>query len=105
MKMISQEEKSKRVLQAEERLLQAKAELAKAKREERKALEKARSHHKYMMGGVIAKHFPECFEFDELEMNVNLAYALQTRDCRSFIELVRKERAGSQQENAEKESD
>jgi len=37
--MISQEEKSKKVLLAEKRLAQARAELLNAKREERKALE------------------------------------------------------------------
>lgn len=46
--MISQEEKSKKVLLAEEKLAQAKAQLNKAKREQRAEIEKAKSHHKYM---------------------------------------------------------
>ena len=48
--MISQEEKSKKVLLAKEKLTQAKAQLNKAKRKQRAEIEKAKSNHKYMMG-------------------------------------------------------
>jgi hypothetical protein len=75
--MISQEEKSKKVLLAEEKLAQAKAQLNRAKREQRAEIEKAKSHHKYMIGGVVAKYFPACYEFDELEMNRILACAFR----------------------------
>lgn len=101
--MISQEEKSKKVLLAEEKLAQAKAQLNKAKREHRAEIEKAKSHHKYMMGGAVAKYFPECYEFDELEMNRIIACAFQTRDVKNIIELVRKERPEQEQEMEESE--
>lgn len=101
--MISQEEKSKKVLLAEEKLAQAKAQLNKAKREQRAEIEKAKSHHKYMMGGAVAKYFPDCYEFDELEMNRIIACAFQTRDVKNIIELVKKERPAQEQELEESE--
>jgi hypothetical protein len=90
--MISKDEKSKKVQQAELKLAQAKAQLAKAKRAERKELEKSKSHHKYIMGGIIAKYFPECYSFSEKELARILASAIKSRECESVRELVIKER-------------
>ena len=56
---MTQEEKSRRIQQAEEKLRQAKAQLAKAKREEREKTRKEENHQKYVMGGIVAKYFRE----------------------------------------------
>jgi pseudouridine-5'-phosphate glycosidase len=98
--MISQEEKSRKVLLAEEKLAQAKAQLNKAKREQRAEIERAKSHHKYMIGGVVAKYFPECYEFDELEMNRIIACAFKNTDIQNIIAVVKRERP-LQKQNAE----
>ena len=90
--MISQEEKSKKVLLAEEKLAQAKAQLNKAKREQRAEIEKAKSHHKYMMGGCVAKYFPECWDFSEQEMNRIIACAFKNKDVLNMVAVVVKER-------------
>ncbi len=30
---------------------------------------KAENHHKYIMGGIIVKYFPDCYRYDEGELN------------------------------------
>jgi hypothetical protein len=73
-------------------LAQVKAQLAKAKRAERKELEKSKSYHKFIMGGIIAKYLPECYSFSEKELVRILASAIKSRECESVRELVLKER-------------
>lgn len=91
-KIITQQEKSAKILKAEEKVRQAKAELAKAHREEKKQLRKDQDHHKFIMGGIIAKYFPECYEFSELEMNRIIACAFKNKDILNMIAVVTKER-------------
>ena len=65
------QEKTQKELAAEEALRQAKARLARVKKEEREKMRKEQNHHKYMMGGVVAKCFPEgysAYDFSELEL-------------------------------------
>ena len=101
-KTITQQEKSAKVLKAEEKLRQAKAELAKAHREEKKQLRKDQDHHKFIMGGIIAKYFPECYEFSEQEMNRIIACAFKNKDILNMIAVVARERVP---EDPEPESD
>lgn len=86
------EEKSKKVLQAEERLEQAKRQLAKAKQEEKAKIRAEQNHHKYMIGGCVAKYFPECWNFSEQEMNRIIACAFKNRDVINMVDLVVRER-------------
>ncbi len=30
----------------------------------------AENHHKYIMGGIIVKYFPDCYRYDEGELNL-----------------------------------
>jgi len=92
------EKKSSKVLAAEEKLKQAQANLIKAKREERKKLRKVQDHHKFMMGGVVAKWFPEAFDFSEQEMNRIIACAFKNRDVQNMIRVVESERPVSEEE-------
>ncbi len=89
---MTEQEKSQKVLAAEEALRQAKARLSKAKKEEKEKLRKEQNHHKYMMGGVVAKYFPESFEFNEQEMNRIIACAFSLRDVQNMISRVVDER-------------
>lgn len=97
------EEKSKKLLQAEERLEQAKRLLAKAKQEERAKIRAEQNHHKYMLGGCVAKYFPECWSFSEQEMNRIIACAFKNRDVLNMIDLVVKERPMQTDEVTESE--
>ena len=54
------------------------------------------------MGGIIAKYFPECYEFSELEMNRIIACAFKNKDILNMIGVVAKERIT---EASEPESD
>lgn len=53
------------------------------------------SVYKYMMGGVVHKYFPECYCFEESEMNEILKVALATLQCQKVIEDI-KARAANQ---------
>lgn len=96
--LITQEEKSKKELQAEEQLKRAKANLAKVRREMRSQLRKEQNHHKYIIGGIVKKYFPECFEFSEVELNRIIACAFSLDDVQKMIQTVISEREQSSEE-------
>ena len=89
---ITEEEKSAKILKAEEKLRQAKVELRRAKNEEKKKLRQKQSNHKYTMGGVVAKYFPECYEFSEQEMKRIMAFSFKNYKAIDFINMVKSER-------------
>ena len=89
---MAKEEKSKKVLQAEERFKKAQAELLKAKREEKAKARKEQDHHKFIMGGIIVKYFPDAYEFSEQEMHMIIACAFKNRDIQNMIRTVVNER-------------
>ena len=89
--MINNNEKSAEVLKAEEQLAQAKARLQEVKRKESLKRRKEENQHKYMMGGIVHKYFPECYQFDELELNRIIASGMKSEQCQRMIELVKKE--------------
>ncbi len=51
-----------------------------------------------MMGGVVAKYFPECYEFNEQEINRIIACAFSLRDLKNMINRVKNERTVPDQE-------
>lgn len=71
-------------------LEQAKARVANERKEMNEKRRKEENHHKYLMGGIIVKYFPECYCFDETELNRILSVALATRECRQIIENIKK---------------
>lgn len=77
---MTNEEKSAKMERAERKLKQAQAEYKKALREEKEKERKAQDHHKFMMGGVIVKYFPEAYEFSEQEMNRIIACVCSLND-------------------------
>ena len=95
-----QNEKSTKELQAEERLRQAKAKLIRIRSEERKKARKEQDHHKFVMGGIVAKYFPECYGFSEQEMNRIIACAFKNRDIQNMITAVVKDRIIREPETA-----
>lgn len=93
--MIQNEEKSKEQIKAEKEVEQAKARLLEANKKASQKKRKTENNHKYMMGGIVYRYFPECYEFDEQELNRILASAIRSEQCQRIIELVRKEGAGN----------
>ena len=89
---MEQKELSPKELKALEKVKRANAELAKVRRDQRKQLRKEQDHHKYMMGGVVVKYFPEAYDFSEQEMNRIIACAFSLKDVRNMITTVLKER-------------
>ena len=74
-------------------LEQAKARVANEKKKQNEKKRKAENHHKYIMGGIIAKYFPECYRYDEGELNRILSVALQTGECQQIISKIKSENA------------
>ncbi len=100
---MKQEETSRKQREhAEEnvRLLQAK--LAAAKKGERAAARKHENHHKYMMGGVVHKYFPECYEFNEDEMNEIISCAFSYQTVKSLIQRKKSEKGMREKGSGEK---
>ena len=100
-------EKSAQELKAMEQVKRAQANLAKIRRDQRKQLRKEQDHHKFMMGGVIVKYFPEAYDFSEQEMNRIIACAFSLKDVRNMITTVLKERPDPEEtiSNEEDEND
>ena len=99
--MFQNTEKSKELLKAEQAVAQAKARLDEAKRKESQKRRAFENQHKYMMGGIVHRFFPECYDFDEQELNRILAAAIKSDQGQRIIELVKRENAGNgKMENA-----
>ena len=64
---------------------QAKARLANERKKQNERRRKAENRHKYMMGGIIVKYFPQCYRFEESELNRILSAALATQECRRVV--------------------
>ena len=56
-----------------------------------------------MMGGVIVKYFPDCYDFNEIEINRIIACAFSLPDVKNMIKNVVKERPESSIKNADME--
>ncbi len=87
------EEKSARLIRAEEKVKLANDELEKVKKEEKKRMRKVQDAHKYMMGGTVARFFPRCYTFNKLEIYRIISYAFSNPSVQSFIEKVVSERS------------
>ena len=48
-----------------------------------------------MMGGIVHRYFPECYDYDEQELNRILAAGIKSDQCQRIIQLVREESAGN----------
>lgn len=71
-------------------LEQAKQRVANEKKKQNEKKRKAENHHKYIMGGIIVKYFPDCYRYDEDELNRILSVALQTAECKQVIENIKR---------------
>ena len=47
-------------------LEQAKARYEAERKKENEKRRKAQNHHKYLMGGIVAKYFPECYQYEHI---------------------------------------
>ena len=42
-------------------------------------------------GGIVVKYLPDCYRYDEGELNRILSVALQTRECQQIISKIKAE--------------
>ena len=82
---------SKDLEKALQALEQAKQRVANEKKKQNEKKRKAENHHKYIMGGIIVKYFPDCYSYDEDELNRILSVALQTKECQQAIAKIKSE--------------
>ena len=82
----SKNEASKNLEKALQALEQAKQRVANEKKKQ-----KTENHHKYIMGGIIVKYFPDCYHYDEKELNHILSVALQIKECQQVIAKIKSE--------------
>ena len=100
---MNQEEKSRKEQeQAEERVRILQAQLNEAKKGEKIAIRKHENHHKYMMGGVVHKYFPECYGFDEEEMNDIIGCAFRQTNTQALIKRLLDKKNTENEEGAGK---
>ena len=64
----SKNEASRNLEKALQALEQAKQRVANEKKKQNEKKRKAENHHKYIMGGIIVKYFPDCYQYDEDEL-------------------------------------
>ncbi|MCM1549243.1 MAG: hypothetical protein NC100_04685 [Clostridium sp.] len=62
-------EVSKNLEKVLQELQRAKQHVANEKKKQNEKKRKAENHYKYIMGGIIVKYFPDCYSFDEGELN------------------------------------
>ncbi len=91
--MLQNNEKTAEIIRAEKIVEQAKARLAEAKRKASQQKRKEENQHKYMIGGIVHKYFPECYQFDEQELNRIIASGIKSEQCQRIIEIVKRESA------------
>ena len=82
---------SKDLEKALQALEQAKQRVANEKKKQNEKKRKAENHHKYIMGGIIVKYFPDCYSYDEGELNRILSAALQIKECQQVISKIKAE--------------
>ena len=61
----SKNDASRNLEKALQALEQAKQRVANEKKKQNEKKRKAENHHKYIMGGIIVKYFPDCYSYDE----------------------------------------
>ena len=87
----SKNDTSKNLEKALQALKQAQQRVANEKKKQNEKKRKAENHHKYIMGGIIVKYFPDCYHYDEGELNRILSVALQTKECQQIISKIKAE--------------
>lgn len=96
---MKQEEKSLKLQKAEEQVRIAQVRLAEVQREEKQKERDRQNRHKYMIGGTVAKYFPECYSFSQEEMCRIIAGAFKNQGVQNLINLVIKDRDKEVQES------
>ena len=85
----SKNDASKNLEKALQALEQAKQRAANEKKKQNEKKRKAGNHHKYIMGGIVVKYFPDCYHYDEGELNRILSVALQTKESATTKRTLR----------------
>lgn len=69
---------------------QAKARYEEERKKENEKRRKAENHHKYMMGGIIVKYFPECYQYEQGELETIIGAALSAKEFQEAVERIKR---------------
>ena len=75
--------------QAQKQVEQAKNRLAMERKKANEERRKRENHHKYMMGGVIHKYFPECYCFEESKLDEIIRVAFRIAEVQKTISGIK----------------
>ena len=100
LKMIENNQQNSREMEnAFKALEQAKERVANERKKLNEKRRKEENHHKYLMGGIVVKYFPECYRFDEAELNKILRVALATNECQQMIRNIKGQNGSNANQN------
>ena len=84
--MLQNNEKNSRGIKGRERLWSRQRQgLQKLRERQVSRSAKEENQHKYMMGGIVHKYFPECYQFDEQELNRIIASGMKSEQLSKRI--------------------
>lgn len=86
--MRTESEMNARVAKAIKEVEQKKVALAEAKKKASAEKRRRENHHKYMMGGCVAKYFPEFYLCNEEELNMVIKAGLESIQCQNVIKSL-----------------
>ena len=95
----------KKIDAAKKAFEQAKARLEAETKKQNEKRRRFENHHKYMMGGAIVKYFPECYSFDEKEMNRIIAAAMKSEECQRIVRIIIEEASAKKTQKNSAETD
>ena len=84
---------------------QAKARLEAEKKKQSEKRRHFENHHKFMMGGAVVKYFPECYSFDEKEMNRIIAAGMKSEECQRIVRIIIEEASAKKTQKNSAETD
>ena len=100
-----QDNSQKKIDAAQKAYDQAKARLEAEKKKQSEKRRHFENHHKFMMGGAVVKYFPECYSFDEKEMNRIIAAAMKSEECQRIVRIITEEASAKKTQKNSAETD
>ena len=85
-----------KIAKAMKEVEQKKAALADAKKKASAEKRKKENHHKFIMGGCVAKYFPECYLCSEEEINMVIKAGMESIQCQNMIKKLKEQPDGSE---------
>ncbi len=87
--MIKRQAKSKETMALEEDLEKVKRQVAESKKRDRAKQLEEEKQHRQMIGKIVADKLPDCYLFEEGELEQIMTAALRGEECKIVIEKIK----------------